>query len=128
MWYVLLFIYSKIVYIFSSSSFSSSSSPFFLSSPHYLYCFGFLFVVLIFDSTSHFWLPPLLCPSLLCPSCCTLSLWFCSSLTSLPDWFLCLSILSSNATRAASPPMASGAALVCSLMMRLQTGTSCRSQ
>lgn len=116
-WCMLLFIYPKIVYIFSLLLLLLLS-PFILCSPrclHFLtFFFSFFFILL-----SHFWLSSLLCPFL---SRFLRILRFCSSLTPPPDWFLCLSIFSSNATRAASPPVASGAASLYTLMMRLQTG------
>lgn len=110
------------MFFFSSSSFLS---PFLSLLPTLSSFFGFLFCCpSLFILPSHFWLSSLLCP--LSSHC--LFLRFHSSLTPPPDWFLCPSIFSSNATRAASLPLASGAASVYTLMMRLQTGKSRKSR
>lgn len=115
----------KIVYIFFLFLLLPLS-PLFPWSPHFLHLLAFVSFALFFILLSYFWLSssPLLCPFL---SYCLFFLRFHSSLTPPPDWFLCLSIFSSNATRAASLPVAFGAASVYTQMMRLQTGKSRKS-
>lgn len=103
-----------------------SSLPF-LCFPHFFHFLALFLLPFFFILSSHFWLSSL--PPLCAFLCyCLLFLWFHSSLTPPPDWFLCLSIFSSNANRAASLPVASGAASFYTLMMRLQTGKSRKSR
>lgn len=123
-WYSLLFIYPKIVYFFFFFS-SFSSSPPFSSAPYTPFtirlsfcCPPFTFHHLISDYLFY-----IVLSSPVFSSCCNSV-----HLIPSPDWFLCLSIFSSNGTRAASLPVASGAASVYILMMRLQTGTSRKSR
>lgn len=123
-------------FFFSSSSFLS---PFSFSTPHIpslfwcpFCCPSFPFCHLSFllhSSASH-------CSN----SDCLLFLYFAPSELSVspssgsihlsppPAWVFCLSIFSSRAARAASLPVASGAAPVYTLRMRLQNGKSCKSR
>lgn len=122
-WYMLLFMYPKIVYIFFSSSFS----PLSLSSAHTAFTFDFLFIILPFLSTTSFLIffssstlsfLVLLSP----PPLVSLISHATTRLVSLPEYF------QFHCHYSCFSPLASGAASIYTLMMRLQTGKSRKSR